>query len=63
MLSEGGGNVTERNSSSENNSPRKCDKIVFADACKYEQIRFNNNNVVIANSSQCISKQKGHYNI
>lgn len=33
------GNVTERNSSSENTSPRKCERIVFADACTSKEIR------------------------
>lgn len=28
------GKVTERNSSNENTRPRKCETIVFADACK-----------------------------
>lgn len=28
------GKVTDRNSSSENTRPRKCETIVFADACK-----------------------------
>lgn len=34
-----GGNDTERNSSNEKTSPKKCERIVFADACKmYEEI-------------------------
>lgn len=33
MLSDGG-NVTDRNSSSEQTSPKKWERIVLADACK-----------------------------
>lgn len=32
-----GGNVTECKSNNENNNPRKCESIVFADACKYNK--------------------------
>lgn len=32
MLSEGG-SVTDRNSSNEKTSPKKCERIVFAEAC------------------------------
>jgi len=46
--SAGGGSDTERSSSRELASPRKCDRMVFAEACSWSQMtKFSSSSAVM----------------